>query len=285
MFSEFIDSWPLFHHSYLAGLAMAVLLALTGVMVVARGQIFLGAAVAQASTLGIAVVLWLSGISAAWHERLEHWHGLTHVAGIAASIAAAWLAGRETQPGRESREGRTAWIFLLGSGASVLLMAKSPHGLEEIHRLQSSSLIGATVGDVVAFAALAGIAIAAVMVFGRRLLLLAVDPVMAAATGMQVARWTRGLGLWVGLTIGASIYSAGLLFTFGCLVLPALLARSLCREMAPMFRTAAICAFVATLTAFVLANHFDFPPGQLAVALMAVALPLAWSVRHLRAKA
>ena len=81
MFREFLDSWTLFHNSYLAGAAMAVLLAVTGVMVVARGQIFIGAAVSQASTLGIAVVLWLSGISAAWHERLEHWHSITHLAG------------------------------------------------------------------------------------------------------------------------------------------------------------------------------------------------------------
>jgi ABC-type Mn2+/Zn2+ transport system permease subunit len=40
----FLASWPLFHTTYLAGAAIAVLLALVGVWVVAREQIFLGSA-------------------------------------------------------------------------------------------------------------------------------------------------------------------------------------------------------------------------------------------------
>lgn len=276
MIREFFDSWTLFHNSYLAGMAMAVLLAVTGVMVVARGQVFLGAAISQASTLGIALTLWLSGISAAWHEQLEHHHSITHLAGVVFSVAAALAASRETRPGREGREGITAWLFLLGGALSVLLVANSPHGLEEIHRLQSSSLLGATTGDVMTFALLAASGLALAFLCRQRLILLAVDPQMASAVGMHTRRWSLGLALWTGLVIGFSMYSAGMLFTFGCLVLPAMLARGLCREIAPMFIIAPVLAFAATVAAFILANHYDLPPGQMAIALLSAALPAVW---------
>ena len=276
MWNDFIASWPLFHHSYLAGLAMAMALGLTGVMVVARNQIFLGAAVAQASTFGIALLLCAAGASATMREHVEHTHGLLHGIGILFSVGAALAASRSTSPGRESREGLTGWIFLGGASCSVLLVASSPHGLEEIQRLQMSSLIGATRGDVIGFALLAAAGLLVALRWRRRLILLAVDPVMASAVGLRVGAWSTGLAVWIGVVIGASIYSAGALFTFGCLILPAMLARSMCREIAPMFWLAPLLSGLAAAMAFVLANHFDFPPGQMVVALLAAALPPAW---------
>lgn len=282
MWSEFIASWPLFHNAYLAGAAMAVMLGLTGVLVVARNQIFLGAALAQASTLGIAVLLWLGSLSMHVHEWIEHGHGTLHLAGVVFSMIAALFAHRESGQGKESREAITGWIFLLGASVSVLLVANSPHGLEEIQRLQSSSLIGATSGDVVAFAALAAIGIVLVGLFRQRLILLAVDPVMASAVGLRVAWWSLGLALWIGVVIGAALYSAGTLFTFGCLVLPALIAKNLSREIAPMFWWSPLLALLAALSAFVLANHLDFPPGQMTVGLLAAAVPIAWLASRFR---
>jgi hypothetical protein len=61
----FLDSWPLFQTTYLTGWLIAFVLSLVGVWVVARDQIFLGVAVAQASTLGIATALFLAEMSAA----------------------------------------------------------------------------------------------------------------------------------------------------------------------------------------------------------------------------
>jgi hypothetical protein len=70
MIAEFLSSWPLFHNAYLSGWLISVLLALIGVLVVARDQIFLGATVPQASALGIAVGMmfgsWLTPNEDSW---------------------------------------------------------------------------------------------------------------------------------------------------------------------------------------------------------------------------
>ncbi len=59
MISEFLNSWPMFSQSYLAALFAGLLLSFLGVIVVARAQVFIAAAVAQASMLGIALDMLL----------------------------------------------------------------------------------------------------------------------------------------------------------------------------------------------------------------------------------
>ena len=99
MIGEFLASWPLFHHAYLAGWLIGVLLALAGVVVVARNQTFIGAAVAQASTLGIALRLW--GGARLGGETLsgDHAHGMLSLIGIAFAVAAAVFTARGVEGG------------------------------------------------------------------------------------------------------------------------------------------------------------------------------------------
>ena len=68
MIASFLDSWPLFQHAYVSGWLIGILLSLIGVLVVARDQIFIGAAVSQASLLGIAVGIWLGSLITLDHQ-------------------------------------------------------------------------------------------------------------------------------------------------------------------------------------------------------------------------
>jgi len=275
----FLDSWPLFHTTYLAGGAIAVLLALVGVWVVAREQIFLGAAIAQASTLGIAVLLWFAslGIAADW-LWLES-RAAADICAVAASMTTAWLTAAPTRRGTGSAEARTAWIFLVAASLPMLLLAHSAHGLEEVHRLMFSTLLGAAPEELWVFAGLALLTGIAAWRWHDRLRLLAMDPEMAAAVGMRTRLWTRGVALWLGLAIGLSLRASGLIYTFGCLVLPTLVARNLCREVQPMLLVAPLVAAGAALVSFVVANAADVPPAHAAVALLCLLVPLTWPLR------
>jgi ABC-type Mn2+/Zn2+ transport system permease subunit len=265
--ADFVGSWSLFQHTYLAGWLVAVLLGLVGVLVVARDQIFLGAAVAQASSLGVALGMVVGSRLAPRWPVLES-DGFLSLAAVVVAVLAALVTSAGGAPGDESREARTGWIFLLSASGAILLLAHSPHGLEEIHRLVASTIIGATGLDVVVFGALAAVSAAALAMLHRPVLLVALDPDMAAAVGLRTERWTALLSVWLGLVVGLSIRVSGILYGFGCLVLPALVARNVCREVAPMFVVAPLVGFGATAVAFVVAHHWDFPPGQMSVALL-----------------
>lgn len=269
MIAEFLGSWALFQHTYLAGWLIAALLGLVGVLVVARDQIFLGAAVAQASSLGVAVGMVAGGWLAPRWPVFES-DAFLSAAAVVAAVVAALVTSAGGAPGGESHEARTGWVFLLSASVAILALAHSPHGLEEIHRLVVSTIIGATPADVAVFGALAAASGAALARLHRPVLLVALDPEMAAAVGLRAGRWTAALSVWLGLVLGLSIRAAGILYGFGCLVLPALVARNVCREVAPMFVVAPAVALGATVVAFVVAHHRDLPPGQTSVALLCV---------------
>jgi hypothetical protein len=87
----------------------------------------------------------------------------------------------------------------------------------------------------------------------------------------------------LGLGVGLSIRCAGMLYTFGVLVLPALVAKNVCREVRPMFVIAPAISLGTALVGFILANYYDFPPAQMVVALLGLLLPASWPVRKWRA--
>jgi ABC-type Mn2+/Zn2+ transport system permease subunit len=279
---EFITSWPLFYNTYLAGWLISLLLALVGVLVVARDQIFIGAAVSQASTLGIALALGLGSWAAT--EALDWLHADAFLSAMAVvfSVLAALLTARSGEGGKESHEAVTGWVFLISASGAILIVSHSPHGLDEIHRLLSSSIIGATPGDIWTFGVLVIVTAVVLAASHRRVLLFALDPAMAAAVGMHLKPWALATSAWLGLAVGLSIRSAGMLYTFGCLVLPALVAKNLCREVGPMFIVAPVVALSTAAVGFVLANHYDDPPGQMTVALLCLLLTIAWLIRCIR---
>lgn len=283
LIESFFSSWSLFHNAYLAGWLIGLLLSLIGVLVVARDQIFLGAAVSQASTLGIAVGMWLSSwpmfAECVWC-RSEVFH--TICAGIFAVLAAFITARGGKVDGQETHEALTGWVFLLASSVSILLMAHSPHGLEEVHRLLASTIIGATRADVWLFTAVTIVTGAALIRCYRQILLLIMDPDMARAVGMRVGLWEGGFAIWLGIAIGFSIRVSGVVYTFASLVLPALIAKNLSREVRTMFVLAPTISLAAGVVAFVVANSYDYPPGQMAAACLCILLTIAWALRNAR---
>lgn len=282
MIESFFSSWPLFHNTYLAGWLIGLLLSLIGVLVVARDQIFIGAAVSQASTFGIALAMWLGAWATANQLSWIRSDEFLSVMAVLFSVIASLITARGGETGGESHEAITGWVFLVSASLAVLVVSHSPHGLEEIHRLVASSIIGATGSDVATFGILAGVTALSVCLLRRPLLLFAMDPAMAQTVGINIPLWGAATSTWLGLAIGLSIRSSGMLYTFGCLVLPALVAKNLGREVGPMFFVSPLVAVTTGVAGFAIANHSDYPPGQMTVALLSLLLMAAWIVRRLR---
>jgi ABC-type Mn2+/Zn2+ transport system permease subunit len=231
--------------------------------------------VSQASALGIALALSLGAWSGvAWFERESVAAGLA----VAAAVATALVSARGGGPGRESAEGIVAWIFLLAASLPTLLLAHSPHGLEEIHRLAFSTLLGAQPLDLALLGVLLGASVLAVRRHRDELLLLALDPETAAALGVRKQRLVIGAAVWLGICVGFAMRVSGMLYAFGCLVLPALVARRLARESRPLVWLAPALALAVALPAFVLAHVADIPPAQMTVSLLCAVLLLAWGL-------
>jgi ABC-type Mn2+/Zn2+ transport system permease subunit len=282
MIDDFLRSWELFHYTYLSGWLVAGVLSLLGVLIVARDQIFLGAAVTESSTFGVALAMWIGAALGSAGSHLHENDAFLRAMAVLFSTAATLLTVRGGGAGRETREAITGWVFLVSSAGSILLVTHTPHGLEEIHRLLSSSIIGATGLDVAVFGALLPATALALLLARRPILMTVLDPATAAALGVRTALWSLGLAAWIGLSVGLALRVAGTLYTFGCLVLPALVARNACTRIAPMFAASLGAALGTSVLGFVVANHADFPPGQMTVAFLGLLLAAAWGWRSIR---
>ena len=128
MIAEFIESWSLFSSTYISAILIGISLSMIGVIVVARGNVFVAAAVAQASMLGVALSLFFD-------------LGQPVLSAVLCSVFASLLVARKHQSGDGSTsEEMTGWIFLLSGSLSVRLLARMPYGLKEIQSLFSRVL-------------------------------------------------------------------------------------------------------------------------------------------------
>jgi ABC-type Mn2+/Zn2+ transport system permease subunit len=278
--SAFFDSWKYFDKMYIAGWLIALPLAQLGCLVVARNQTFVGAAVAQASAGGVAVAIWCSAIlHLGWFDHGGH--DDDHPAQTAAAILSAVLASVLALLRGRAGDTATSWLFLIGTTLPILLLSNLPHGVEEVNQLFGSSIIGVSWVDVRIFAVQAAVVAVALALWRRRVCLVVLDPAFALAVGIPAAGWSIGIALALGIALGLSIASSGTLFAFGCLVLPALIARGWCRTLGALFLAAPAIALLCAVVGFVLANAWNLPPGHAAVAMLGIVLVLSAVLRAL----
>jgi len=80
-----------------------------------------------------------------------------------------------------------------------------------------------------------------------------------------------------------SIHVAGVIYTFASLVLPALIAKNLSQEVRSMFFISPLVASTTGIFSCMLANYYDYPPDQMATAVLCFVLVVAWFVHYVRA--
>ncbi|WP_428386249.1 metal ABC transporter permease [Mucisphaera sp.] len=282
---DFLESWPLFFRPYTLTLLASAVLAVIGVVATARRQLFMAAAVAQTSLMGYAIMAFVFG--AHIDGTLEA--SLRDTVVILAAVLAAMITmlgsrdSQSAQGGSLDGDERTAWVYVTAGSLGVLFLAHAPAGMEQVRRLQVSSVIGATWIDLATFALLfLGIALLMIWLM-RPLILLLSDPVMAAAIGMKVTRWNVILAILAGLSVGLAVRSTGVLFAFGALAIPVMIAKQIAGEVRSLFLLAPLLAIMLSFTGLWLGHLWDFPPGQAAVSVMCLALlithlaRLAWN--------
>ena len=76
--------------------------------------------------------------------------------------------------------------------------------------------------------------------------------------------------LWVGIVVGLSLRIAGLVFTFGYLVLPAMASRELSRSPLQLLIITPALALCASVIGFYSASWLDVPMTHMAVLVIAI---------------
>jgi zinc transport system permease protein len=261
----------LFKDALYGALVIGLACSVIGVYVVLRRIVFVGAALAQISSAGIALALWLSGRG--WGGELTH-HPVAFAL-VFALVGALFFSIGHTPRAGVPPDATIGVTYAVAAAAGILLVAKASAG--EAHDIfLQGNILGITRTDTFV---LLGVAVPVLLVhavFYKEFLFVSFDRETARTLGYNVGLWNLVLYFTLGLVIAFAMQFAGVMLVFNFLVLPAVTGLLLARSMGGIFTVAIAAAVVAAVVGFTISVPFDLPSGPAIIASSGVLALLAW---------
>jgi ABC-type Mn2+/Zn2+ transport system permease subunit len=250
-------------------LLVGLICPLVGVYLVLRRLIFMGVALPQISSCGIAFAFALQawGVLPHIHETESRIAFFGSILFTVPTILALSLLVRR---GGGSVEGRLGTVYVLAGAWSILLLVTNPLGEHGLLDMLKGEIIAVSNADLArAAVTFAGVAVT-LFVFHKEFLLVSFDREMAITLKKKAALWDALLFLLIGLTISMAVLSVGPLVSFGFLLIPPLIAHVLARNMWQFALFASGFGGLSGLVGFYFAYRWNLPVGPTDVALLGV---------------
>lgn len=270
------DTVLLFRDALYGALVIGLTCSVLGVYVVLRRIVFVGAALAQLSSAGIALSLFLGGYG------LTAWiGGYPTVVSLVVTLLGAMFFGLGGGRRLISSEASIGVTYAVAAAAGILLVAKAAHG--EAHDIfLQGNILGITRRDTLVLLGVSVPVLLMHLVFYKEFLFVSFDRETARTLGYRVDRWNLLLYFTLGVVIASAMQFAGVLLVFNFLVLPAVTGLLLARTMGGTIAWAVISALVAVAVGFSLSVPFDLPSAPAMIAVSGLLAFVAWMIRRMR---
>jgi ABC-type Mn2+/Zn2+ transport system permease subunit len=256
---------------------------LVGVFLVMRRLVFMGVALPQISSTGVAIALSLPlWIGFKLTEVGPHsTHALAFAGSIIFSVTAILVLAFLERRGRGQAEGRLGSAYVVAAALSIVLLSKNPYGEIGWLDMLKGEVIAISNFDLVLTAASLLLVLTVLGLFHKELLLVSFDRDMATILGKKVIFWDVLLYLLIGLTVSMAVLSVGPLIAFGFLLIPALTAHLYARNMRQLTILASLIGGATAFCGFWIAYQWDLPVGPMDVVLLGVLYAIGWLVVRL----
>jgi len=267
----------LFKDALYGALVIGLVCSVLGVYVVLRRIVFVGAAIAQLSSAGIALALWLTGMG--WVTGLAaHPVGFALVFALGGALFFGLGGGGKSGVAPDATIGVT---YAIAAAVGILLISKAAAG--EAHDIfLSGNILGITRADTYVLIAVSVPVLLIHAVFYKEFLFVSFDRETARTLGYNVTLWNLLLYFTLGLVIAFAMQFAGVMLVFNFLVLPAVTGMLVARSMGGIFTTSVLAAVIAAFVGFSLSVPLDLPSGPAIIAVSGVLAMMAWGVRRLQ---
>ena len=274
--SDTLSTILLVREALYGALVIALACSVLGVYVVLRRIVFVGAALAQLSSAGIALALFLSGLGVGG-ELTHHPVNMALIVTIAGAMFFGLGGGGRRGVPPDAVIGVT---YAVAAAAGILLIAKARAG--EAHDIfLQGNILGITQFDTLVLLAVAVPVLLVHYVFYKEFLFVSFDRETARTLGYRVTFWNLLLYLTLGLVIAYAMQFAGVMLVFNFLVLPAVTGLLLSTSMRGIFLVAVASATLSAVLGFSLSVPFDLPSGPAIIAVSGALALLAWAWRRL----
>jgi zinc/manganese transport system permease protein len=250
--------WP-----FLACILLVLIHACFGIHIIERGIIFVDLALAQFIGIGLALAFLLGA------------DGKTGLALLFAGIGASILAFSRHVARHVNIEAFIGVLYVFSLAAAILILDRTPHGLEEFKTILNGNILWVTPGEVLSTAVLYAAIGLLQGILWRRFLALSRD-----RTG-GILLELLFFGSFAAVLV-KSVQIAGVLQVFAFLLLPALIGRLFFREPLKILLTAWLTGIVFTTAGLALSYSFDIPMAPVIVALLALAFFAGLAIKMAR---
>jgi ABC-type Mn2+/Zn2+ transport system permease subunit len=282
---EILDPNFLLRNSVYVSLIVGFACPLVGVFLVLRRMVFLGVALPQISSTGVALALSLH----VWSGHFSNAHGdeerLAAIAGsVIFSLAAIFGLAFMERKGKGYVEGRIGMLYVVSLGLSLLLLSKCPQAEAGWLSLFKGQIIAVSQNDLWMTAGVMGVVVAVLHFFRREFLLVSFDREMAITLKKNVLLWDVLIYLMIGLTISIAVLTVGPLITFAFLLLPPLIVHPFARNMTQFALASSILGGVVAFVGFWISYVKDMPVGPTDVVLLGAIYGVAFVVKKVMGK-
>jgi ABC-type Mn2+/Zn2+ transport system permease subunit len=240
---------PFMQTALAASLLIGLICSFIGVYIVLKRIVFVGAAIANISTAGIAFAI-LMGFN-------------PEIFSLLFAVAGVLLFSISVRKGQKKipAESIIGIAYGVSSALGILLVAKSASGESHVLSLIFGNILAVRLNQLQIIA----IAFSAIMLihylFYKEFLFTSFDSEMAKTLGVKTTLWEIIFYLTLGVTISLSIHVAGALLTFTYLVIPATTALIVTGKIKFVFIFSLIFGFISSFAGMYFSYIIDLPSG------------------------
>src|SRR5438128_1865312 len=279
---EILNPNFLLRNALYGGLVIGLVAPVVGVFLLARRLVFIGIALPQVSTAGVAAAF-------VWHT---YFHGhqtrdvndfmLALIGSSLLTFAVILVLALLERRGRGFGEGRIGMLYAIAGAVIILLLASDRVTEIGVLSLLKGEIIAIPDSELRILALGYGTILTLLTIFHKELVLVTVDREMAISLGKRVLVWDLLLFGIVGVTISLGVLVVGPLVMFGFLIVPPMIAGRLAVGMRSVSVLASVSGVGIALLGFVAAYRLDWPTGPTDVALAGAVLASVAAIQALR---
>ena len=266
LFREILAPDFLLRNSVYMGVLLGLVCPMVGTYLVLRRVVFLGVALPQVSSCGIALAFALHTLP--WFPHFDDENLLAFGgASVLTSITILGLTFLERRR-RGSVEGRVGVIYALAGAWSILLLVTNPFGEHGLVNRLKGEIIAVSNLDLGLAASCFALVAVLLLLFRKELLLASFDADMARVLQKNVLFWDLLLFLIIGLVVAVAVLIVGPLVSFGFLLFPPMIAYRLAVTMRQLAWISSMVGGATAFIGFCIAYRWDLPTGPTDVALL-----------------
>lgn len=265
---ELLATISLFRYALAGIILVSFICSYLGVYIVLKRIIFVGVAIAQISSMGVAFAFLL---------------GLPPmIFSVLFTLLGMWGMSVKFAGKRLSQEGIIGLGFITALAITTLLMAKSALGIHEIEHVVYGDILAIRPLQVYIALGVVVTIITIHLLFYKEFVFVSFDYDMARALGLRAAFWNLILYFTIGAAIAIGIMIAGNMMITASIILPPINGLILSRNLKLAFIISVIQGVSTATVAFFLSYLLDLPYGPTAAASSFVTLGFSFIAFRLR---